>query len=48
MEANIKNSSVVILKPLKHNRISFIEKWKLLDLMLLKYQDCSIINQIIE
>ena len=37
IKANTINSSVLTPKPLKHDQISFIEEWKLPELIPLKY-----------
>ena len=46
MEVNAKTFSILTPKPLTYDQILFIEEWKLEDMLPLKYQDCSSINQV--
>ena len=48
LEANTRTSSILTPKPLKHDQISFLEEWKLPDILPLKHLDSSTLNQIIE
>ena len=48
IKANTRNSSILTPWHLKHDQISVIKEWKSPYLMPSKYQNYSIINQIIE
>ena len=48
IKGNTRNSSVLTLKPLRHDQFSILEEWKLSELMPPKYKESSAINQIIK